>query len=593
MSGFQAPMVDDSTTNDPHTGFQAPEVRSGYDDMTPGPRKITETSFHSLPSDARPGGGVWDYGLMPQAGRVSGAPTRIGTAMNEAERDAAPILTPYARDAVEGTGWLGRNIGAPAIDALNYLGRKGAAVGAGGLAALSEVASAGNPQLARDVNAGLTVLPVAQAHMPPVGGPSVTSGPSGPKFGEGPRFTTTPPAVPQLPAPMSSPPVSFAPTPLGDVTKAVVQATPPSWRPVAPGEGHVPGREYRANQTTGQYEVNEGGPTSGPLPIVPKPPPLPPATVPPEPKWELPIKNADDAMRIYNPQIAKAEASDFKLAPQFTHDWLDTLKDETTTTPFGKAITPEPTPVAKLVSELKLGANDPLENIKSIQETEQKIRRAMSDQSKPGGDDNQVRQMRQILQDFRERYSNVDPEHYTGSAEGIQSYKDSVKSYAAVSRLRDVQDIIDGTEGNPNRANLIASRTNAFLNDKQNIKGWSDDEIAAVRKAAEGGILPELVRTYGSRLLGIGAGAAGGIPAMALAVPAQVGVSYMFRNAAENARLSALQRAMEVLGKGVPQPGTVPAPRVGPTPPQTAITAARYAPLVGLLGETQDQPRNQ
>jgi hypothetical protein len=305
----------------------------------------------------------------------------------------------------------------------------------------------------------------------------------------------------------------------------------------------------------------------------------------------VPISTPEDAMRVYKPQIQAAEASDFRLAPNFTKDWLGSLEDHTTQTPFGKAINPNAPPVEKLIEDLRLGAQAPLENIKSIQEAEAKIHRAITEQSGPNGDPNLVRQMRQVLQDFRDRYENVSPDQYTGSPEGLEAYQNSVKSYAAVSRLREVQGIIDSTEGNANRANLIASRTNAFLNDKRNIKGWSDDEIAAVRKAADAGYLSELLRTYASRLSGIGAFAVGGLPAAAATVPIQVGLAYGSRNMAENARIAGLQRAMSVLGQGVPQPGTVPAPRVGPTPPQTAISAARYAPLVGLLGETQDQPR--
>jgi len=311
-----------------------------------------------------------------------------------------------------------------------------------------------------------------------------------------------------------------------------------------------------------------------------------------EPLQARTIATPEDAMSIYKPQIKMAEQSDFRLAPKFTDDWLASLEDHTTTSPAGKAVNPEAPPVAKLIGDLRNAASAPLDNIKSIQEVDQRIQRAISEQSGSGGDPNQVRQMRGILQDFRDRYGNVPPDQYTGSPQGVAAFQDSLKSYAAVSRLREVQGLIDSTEGNPNRSTLLASRVNAFLNDSRNTKGWNDNEIASMRQAANSGFMQEWMRAQGSRLVGIGSAVAGGITGAAASVPLQVGLSYALRNAMEDMRLNKVREAMGVLGQRVPQPGTVPARPPPFVPPQSAVSAARYAPLVGLLGQTADQPRD-
>ena len=311
-----------------------------------------------------------------------------------------------------------------------------------------------------------------------------------------------------------------------------------------------------------------------------------------EPLQAKRINTPEGAMEFYKPQIKMAEQSDFRLAPKFTDDWLASLEDHTTTSPAGKAVNPEAPPVAKLIGDLRNAASAPIDNIKSIQEVDQRIQRAISEQSGSGGDPNQVRQMRGILQDFRDRYGNVPPDQYTGSPQGVAAFQDSLKSYAAVSRLREVQGLIDSTEGNPNRSTLLASRVNAFLNDDRNTKGWNDTEKASMRQAANSGFMQEWMRAQGSRLVGIGGAAVGGLPGAAIGVPLQVGTSYMLRNAMEDMRLNKIREAMGVLGQRVPQPGTVPAPPPPFRPPPSAVTAARYAPLVGLLGQTADQPRN-
>ena len=86
------------------------------------------------------------------------------------------------------------------------------------------------------------------------------------RFAEGPP-TSNPLAPPPPSAPVQPAP-STGPVDLNQLTGAVVRATPPIWRPVAPGEEFTPGREYRMNQATGQREVNVGGP-SQPPPAVP------------------------------------------------------------------------------------------------------------------------------------------------------------------------------------------------------------------------------------------------------------------------------------------------------------------------------------
>lgn len=453
---------------------------STYPDMTPTPgkRSILDTNFNAVPSDTRPGGSLWD------------ANVRVGTEMKQTYQDTPPIVGPAVRQWIGNQGWLGRNILGPAADAGDAAYKGTAAAGAGVLANLSEIASGGDPRLARDVHAALSIAPVLQSGVPMVG--------------------------PNL----------------------------------------------------GAREPYTGG----------------------APLERKSINTPEGGMEFYKPQIKMAEQSDFSLAPKFTDDWLASLEDHTTTSPAGKAVNPEAPPVAKLIDDLRNTASAPLDNIKSIQEVDQRIQRAISEQSGSAGDPNQVRQMRAIQQDFRNRYSNVPPDQYTGSPQGIAAFQDSLKSYAAVSRLRDVQGLIDSTEGNPNRSTLLASRLNAFLNDDRNTKGWNPAEIASMRQAANSGFLQEWMRAQGSRLVGIGGAALAGPIGALVGVPAQVGMSYALRNAMEDMRLNKVREAMYTLGQRVPQPGTVPPTPVPPALPQSAITAARYAPLVGLLGQTANQP---
>ena len=498
---YSAPANQPTPDSSPDPRVSLPPVyapSNPYPDMTPDPAKrgILNTSFNSLPSQAMPGGSLWD------------AAARVGTEMNQTYQSVPELLTPPARQWIDkNLGWLGRNVVGPAVDVGSFAVKEGSALGAGATAALSEIASGGNPALARDVHGLATVLPVAATSMPPVSGPVVP------------------------------------------IERSYTGTMPPSGLP-APRP--------------------PGGPT-GPL-------------YQPE---AVPIRTPADALKVSNKLYQSATASNVQLQPQFTHDWVASLDQHNKQTPAGLA-TSGPNAVADLVSDLSNATNAPLDSIKSIQEVDQTIQSALAKQYNDGILSPEGKQIRQILQDFRQRYANVPPDQITGNPQGITDFQNGNAAYAAYARMRDLQGVVDSTEGNPNRATLIASRTNAFLNDPDNVRGWTPEEIAAARNAANSGFLQEWMRAEGSRLVGIGtAVTGGGLTGMMLGVPAQVGLSYAVRNAAENMRLAGLQRALGVLGQRVPQPGTVPARPAPFMPPQSVVSAARYVPLVGLLGQVQ------
>lgn len=465
-----------------------------YPDMTPDPANrrpsLLNTSFESLP-----GLKLWDD--------ISGAPARIGTEMQQTYQNAPPLIAPEATDwATRNLGWVGRNIVPPVVGGINVATKEAQALGAGGLAAASEVLSGGNPALARDVHAVLQTAPVAAAQMPPT--------------------------MVRLPS---------APNYTGDMPPVDVPPTAPA------------------------------GPTS-------------PSYGPPT---AVPIRTPADARLVADNLYKAADASNVQLKPEFTDAWVNSLDKYPKQTPAGLASS-GPNATADLVAQLKNTADAPMDSIQSIQEVDQNIQSALSKEYGPNGLSPEGKNIRQILQDFRQTYENIPSDQLSGDPQGIQTFKDARTAYAAYSRMNDLQGVIDSTEGNPNRATLIASRTNAFLNDPANVRGWTPDEIASARSAANSGFLQEWMRAEGSRLVGIGTAVMPSVAMKILGVPAQVGLSYAVRNAAENMRIARLQQAMGVLGQRVPQPGTVP-PQPSFMPPQWAVSAARYAPMGGLLGD--------
>lgn len=324
-------------------------------------------------------------------------------------------------------------------------------------------------------------------------------------------------------------------------------------------------------------------PNVGPLEMMPKI--EQPETYGPPLPTKIDTSTLSGASKAVDKLYTAADNSDFTLKPSFTDNYVASLDKWAPQTPAGAASASSTNPVAQLVDQLRQLKTAPMDSIRSIQDVDQNIQKAISQNL---GDPQTASQMRAILRDFRSQYSNIAPDQYTGSPQGITDFNNARQGYAAKSRMDEVQGIVDSTEGNPNRATLLSSRLNSFLNNKENTAGWNDDEIASLRGAVDTGFVPEWLRAQGSRLVGIGTAVAHGLTGAITAVPAEVGLSYMVRNAAENMRLRQVQESMRLLGQRVPQPNTVAPP---PSLMQTTPTAVRYAPLVGLLGG--NQPANQ
>jgi hypothetical protein len=442
--------------------YRTGQPAARYPDMTPGP-----TANAPTPDASNPGGSFWDAAIRPVE------------AARQAYEQTPGFFTPAAHQAVEGTGWLGRNIISPAMTGVDYATKGVAQLGAGLSADLSELGSGGNPQLARDLTFLQQTLPVVTAGMPPPGGPP--------------------------------------------------------------------------------------GVSMGPLP-----------------RERLPITTPAQAKNVATGLYNAANASKFRLTPEFTDDFVASLDKYQPQTPAGAATASSVDPTTGLIANLKNLSQAPLDNIASIQDVDQNIQRAISANL---NDPSTVRQMRTILRDFRDRYTNVPDAQMTGDPQGITDFNNARNAYAAYSRMNEVQRIADAADLTDNPATTIRTQVRSFLRDPDNTAGWTDAETGSLRQAGETGFLQEWLRAEGSRLVGIGSAMMPGITSKLLGVPAQIALSYAARNAAENVRLGQLQKTMTMLGERVPQPGAVPPAPPTQVPGGLLRTGARYLPLTGLLAQ--------
>lgn len=464
---------------DPYTG----QRDTLEERMTPGPRKILDTSYHQLPT--REGGGMpWDNWQPPS---FTGMADRVGTAVKQAYRDTPELFSPEQRKAVADSGFLGNWVLDPLMGVANTIPKGAAAVGTGVTANLAEIAGAGDPQKVRDAHALLTLAPIMAA--------------------------TAPPFVPNVARPNAD--------------------LPPS---------------ARVQETMG-----------------------------PEPRPRTPLKTPEDAQPFVDALYKKADESGVVVDPGLTTGFLSDLDKYKPRSKAGLA-TEGPSPTNDLITRLKKLENEPIRDMQGIQDVDQQIQRAIDEQYTPTGMTTYGKQMRDILADFRQRTETVAPE--------LKTARDA---YAAQKRMEAVQRIIDNTEQYDNPASAIRTQVRTFLRNDRNTRGWTDEEIASLRRAGDSGFLTDYLRAEASRLSGIAMAVSPDLLTKVLGVPAQVALSYASRDALTNLKRNQLAKTMALTGERVPQPGRVAMPPAAPPPYPLLSTGTRYAPLTGLLADDRNQ----
>jgi hypothetical protein len=136
-----------------------------------------------------------------------------------------------------------------------------------------------------------------------------------------------------------------------------------------------------------------------------------------------------------------------------------------------------------------------------------------------------------------------------GDTNTIKQLNIGRQNYANASRYEDISDILSKANGNPNRIKAGLSR---FAADPDNYKGWSKDQVAALKDAADTGLGENLLKSIGKfgfsfdkpgvgntalPALATGVGVFGhqpwGVPLAAAGTLARMGQTYLARGKAD------------------------------------------------------------
>lgn len=124
-------------------------------------------------------------------------------------------------------------------------------------------------------------------------------------------------------------------------------------------------------------------------------------------------------------------------------------------------------------------------------------------------------------QDAIDQFLNkADSNHIVnGSTEGIQALNDARSLWSQSARMDDVQRIMERAELSQNPATAMREGFKNLATNGRRIRGFTDDEQALIKQAAQSSLPMEYLRAAGSRLLGIAGMGSGNLTEM-VAAPA-------------------------------------------------------------------------
>ena len=304
-----------------------------------------------------------------------------------------------------------------------------------------------------------------------------------------------------------------------------------------------------------------GGPTSAtgipprePTPEMHAVPP--PDSSAPSPATGTAPKTAAEAKQVASQfyQLNAAQG-DRQMPSDFINALSDDLNERGPKGPLETAVAGE-NRVGRIAAQVRELRDQPT-TLEDAQRTYSRIGDEATAEFKQNGNSETYRDLMQIQSNMRDR---IAPSDLTGN----DAWTNARKAWSQAMKMDDLERIQQRAEMTDNPATSIKSGLRVLLSNPSRIRGYSPEEVQALRDASERGALGSVLHVFGSRLIPIVAASAeassGGLTAgLAAAGAAHVGTTAI-RAAAEALQTSRLNRALSTLAERVPRNQMMPPP---------------------------------
>lgn len=239
------------------------------------------------------------------------------------------------------------------------------------------------------------------------------------------------------------------------------------------------------------------------------------ATLPPI----KPTQTADELRSLASAKYTEAAAKGGVIKETTVDKFLDkVVADVMPQTKVGQSLAGK-SEVAKIMDDLSTNIRGKQISLDEAQDIDEYLSEAIDGFIEMGRPTKQGKKLIQVQDSFRKSIENAVEGDIVGGMEGFKALKDARGLWHKASKMSDVERIITRAEMMDNPATGIKTGFRTLFNNPNRIKGFNKAERAAIEKAANSGVVGDLLKMGGSRLVSIiAAGSGAGVLPVAGAV---------------------------------------------------------------------------
>lgn len=281
--------------------------------------------------------------------------------------------------------------------------------------------------------------------------------------------------------------------------------------------------------------------------------PQPPAPRSAATSAQIPQTSAE-AKAVASAYYNKADQIGGTLLPDFTNKFISEAESIAPQTPEGRAIAGD-TPITGLIDRLQSLRDEPI-SLQGAQEIDERLGDLIDKEYGLKGLSKEGHNLLDLQTTFRNMIMDAGPADATNGVEGFEAIKQGRAAWAQAMKMMDFERILNRADQTDNPVTSIRAGIRALTSNPARIRGYSPEEIAALKDAANRGVLGSVLHVFGSRLTPLAVGAAGlstGIVPGLVGAGLSHGGASLLRSGATALQTRRVNNAMSVLGAGVPQ----------------------------------------
>jgi len=217
---------------------------------------------------------------------------------------------------------------------------------------------------------------------------------------------------------------------------------------------------------------------------------------------------SDQIRELASESYKRADQSGGTLKGWFTNRFLDEIKDIRPTAVAGQEV-----PIHPKTQEV-IGFLDNLKNkrltLQDAQNLDEYLGDAIDSFTELGRVNKQGQKILEVQNTLRKMIDEADDTLIEGGKAGFDALKEGRALWSAQAKMRDIEKIIQRADMTDNPATAIKAGFRNLSMNANRMRGYSKAERSLIEKAAKTGVVGDLLRTGGSRLIPILTGATGG-----------------------------------------------------------------------------------